>query len=80
MNKRSRGKKQFSTRNTEQLAVSITMNQNWSIDFMSDCLFCGRHFRGFNIVDDFNREALKIKIDLSLLAQHAFRVPGRIVK
>lgn len=36
---------------------------------MSDSLFCGRRFRALNVVDDFNREALVIEVDLSLTAQ-----------
>ena len=38
------------------------------MDFMSDGLFCGRRFRTFNLVDDFNRKALAIEIDLNLPA------------
>lgn len=40
-------------------------NGCWSMDFMSDALMCGRRFRTFNVLDDFNREALAIEIDLS---------------
>lgn len=35
---------------------------------MSDALWSGRRFRIFNVVDDFNREALRIEINTSLLA------------
>ena len=46
---------------------------------MSDSLFCGRRFRTFNVVDDFNREVLAIEIDLNLPALRVIRVLGRIV-
>lgn len=45
---------------------------------MSDSLFCGRRFRTFNVVDDFNREALAIEIDLNLPAPRVIRVLERI--
>jgi putative transposase len=35
------------------------------MDFMRDSLFCGRRFRKFNVVEDFNREILAIEIDLT---------------
>ncbi len=46
---------------------------------MSDSLFCGRRFRTFNVVDDFNREALAIEIDLNLPAPRVIRVLERII-
>lgn len=46
---------------------------------MSDSLFCGRRFRTFNVVDDYNREILAIEIDLNLPAQRVIRVLERIV-
>ena len=49
------------------------------MDFMSDSLVCGRRFRTFNVVDDFNREALAIEIDLNLPAPRIIRVLERII-
>ncbi len=49
------------------------------IGFMHDALVCGRRFRTFNVVDDFNREALAIEIDLNIPAQRVVRVLDRIV-
>ena len=80
LNKRRRGKKRLPTRSPEPLAVPAMANQCWSMDFMSDSLFCSRRFRTFNVVDDFNREALAIEIDLNqrrgrdLLEEHAIRI------
>ncbi len=55
------------------------MNQSWSIDFMHDALVRGRRFRIFNVVDDYNREALATEIDLNIPAQRVVRVLYRIV-
>ena len=49
------------------------------MDFMSDSLQCGRRFRTFNLVDDFNREALAIEIDLNLPSQRVVRVLERVI-
>ena len=46
----------------------------WSADFMSDALACGRRFRTFNVIDEFNREALHIEIDTSITAACLVRI------
>jgi putative transposase len=46
----------------------------WSMDFMSDALACGRRFRTFNVVDDFNREALHIEVDTSITSARLVRI------
>jgi putative transposase len=46
---------------------------------MCDSLFCRRRFRTLNIVDDFNREALAIEIDVGLSADRVKRVLDRVV-
>ena len=75
---RRKGKKRLPNRSPEPLRVPESANQCWSIDFMSDALWCGRKFRTFNIVDDFNREALAIEVDLNLPAQRIIRVLERV--
>jgi len=57
MNRRRIGKKRLPGRDPQPLAVPEELNQSWSVDFMSDALWCGRRFRTFNVVDDFNRGA-----------------------
>jgi putative transposase len=41
---------------------------------MSDSLQSGRTFRTFNVIDDYNREALAIEIDTSLPSGRIVRV------
>lgn len=79
LNKRRRGKRRLPTRNPEPLIVPTTANQCWSMDFMNDALQCGRRFRTFNLLDDFNREALAIEIDFSLPAARVVRVLERVI-
>ena len=50
------------------------------MDFMSDVLAHGRRFRTLNVIDDFNREALAIEIDMSLPASRVTRVLDRLVE
>lgn len=50
----------------------------WSADFMNDTLANGRRFRTFNVVDDFNREALHIEIDTSITSARLVRVFERL--
>jgi putative transposase len=63
-------------------AVTLTLpqgpNQTWSADFMSDALYHGPRFRTFNVIDDFNREALAIEIDTSLRNERLVRVFERL--
>ena len=65
-------------RNPVPLATPEALNQSGSIDFMHDALICGGRFRTFNVVDDFNREALSIEIDLNLPAPRGVRVFDRL--
>lgn len=76
--KRRLGKRRLTSRDPEPSAVPDTANQCRSIDYMSDSLFCGRRFRTFNVVNDFNREALVIEVDLSLPALRVIRQLQRI--
>lgn len=54
-------------------------NCTWSMDFMHDTLSNGVRFRAFNIIDDFNREALNITIDTSLTAKRVIRELDQLI-
>jgi len=74
LNLRVKPKKRLPNRNPQPLTQPERVNACWSLDFMHDSLENGRPFRTFNVLDDFNREALWIEIDLSLPATRVTRV------
>ncbi len=78
LNFRRKGKKRLPGRHPQPLVIPHKMNHCWSVDFMSDALSDGRRFRLFNIVDDFNREALAIEVDLNIPAHRVVRILERL--
>lgn len=78
LNRKRKHKRRVPTRNPLPLAVPGGFNQMWSADFMQDTLWDGRRFRTFNVIDDFNREALAVEIDTSISAQRVVRILDQI--
>lgn len=77
---RRRTKKRVPSQDPQPLMVPLAPNQVWSADFMSDALYGGTRFRTFNVLDDFNREALAIEIDTSLTGERLVRVFEQLEK
>ena len=80
LNLRIKPKRRLKRAVPEPLATPETINQVWSMDFMHDQLEDGRSFRVLNVIDDFNREALDMEIDLSLPAGRVIRTLNRIIE
>lgn len=78
LNHRIKPRKRLPTRHPKPLVQPTQRNACWSVDFMSDSLVDGRAFRTFNVIDDFNREALWVEVDTSLPAQRVARVLDQI--
>ena len=55
------------------MPVPNTVNERWSMDFMSDQLANGRRFRILNIVDDFTRECVTQIVDFSISGERLAR-------
>jgi putative transposase len=53
--------------------------KGWSMDFMHDQLEVGRTFKLFNVIDDFNREALGIELDFSLPSERVILAQKQII-
>jgi transposase InsO family protein len=64
----------------EPLTVPATTNQIWSMDFMLEQLEDGSNLRLFNVLDDFNREALSVEIDFSLPSERVIRSLEQILE
>ena len=73
LNLRIKPRKRLVREKPEPLAVPEATNQVWSMDFMHDRLEDGRNLRLFNVIDDFNREALGIEVDFSLPSERVIR-------
>lgn len=68
LNKRLKPRKRIPKGEAKILTQPIKPNSCWSMDFMSDALQNGRRFRMFNVIDDYNREALMVEPSHSLPA------------
>ena len=58
-------KKRLSLRTKVTLYQPATINEVWSLDYMSDALVNGRKFRTVNVIDDYSREAIIVTVSVS---------------
>jgi putative transposase len=79
LNKRKKTRKRVPARVMQPLVVPVAPNETWSMDFMHDTLMNGRKFRVLNIIDDYNREALKIEPYFSISAQRVITILERVI-
>jgi putative transposase len=56
------------------LIAPKTINERWSMDFVSDSLSDGCSFRVFNVIDDYSREAIVQHVDFSIGGLRLVRV------
>jgi putative transposase len=77
---KQRGKRRLPERVKAPLVIPAQPKEVWSSDFMSDALWSGRRFRTFNVIDDFNREVLRIETDTSLPARRIVRALDELVE
>jgi putative transposase len=80
LNLRIKPRRRIKREQPNVLSVPIAINQVWSMDVMSDSLANGSKLRTFNVIDDYNREALGIEIDHSLPSARVIRAHEQIIQ
>jgi putative transposase len=78
INLRVKRKQCIPPRSPEKLSVLNKLGVCWSMDFMSDSSRHQHRFRTFNVINDFNREALGIDIAVSLPAGRVTCYPDKL--
>jgi putative transposase len=80
MARRRKMKRRILNPEKKSLLQPVRHNLTWSLDFMEDRLENGRKFRVFNIIDDYNREALAIEVDFSFPAYKIVKLVKRVIE
>ena len=80
LNLRRHFKKRLPKRKKRPITAPSAPNKCWAIDFSSDRLSNGTRFRTLNIIDEFNREALGIEVDVSIASERVIRTLEQIIE
>ena len=80
LNMPRRTKKRLVTRPAQPLICPSEVNNVWAIDFMRDTLYDGRPFRTFNVIDEGNREGLRIEVGRSISSLRVTRIMSELVE
>lgn len=62
------------------MTVEPRMNAVWSLDFMHDAFYSGRSIRTLNVIDEANRQCLRIDIATSIPAQRVIRFVEQLIE
>ena len=61
-----------------ETGVASTMNECWSMDFVSDQMYNGKRFRALTVLDTFSRESISIYVDKSIKGEQVCETLDKI--
>lgn len=76
---RRRGGRKRAMGTRAPIATPLAANQRWSLDFVSDQMTDGRHFRILTVIDNCTRECLALVADTSLSGRRVARELDAII-
>ena len=71
---RKRKKAKRPTNERVPLQMAATVNEVWSMDFVSDSLASGRRIKCLTVADDFSHECVQIGIDFGISGEYVTRM------
>jgi len=80
LNLKRKAKKRIITRERQPFQEPQQLNKIWALDFMRDSMYDGRPFRTLNVIDEGNREALRIECGTSIPSGRLVRVMDQLVE
>ena len=80
LNLQRKAKKRLITRERQPLTPTLELNRVWALDFMRYTMYDGRPFRTLNVIDEGNREALRIECGTSIPSARLVRVMNQLIE
>lgn len=80
LNLKRKAKKRLMTRERQPLGTALGLNKVWALDFMRDTMYDGRPFRTLNVIDEGNRQLLRIECGTSIPSVRLVRVMEQLVE
>ena len=80
LNLQRKPKKRVITRERQPFGTTIEINNIWALDFMRDTMCDGKPFGTLNVIDEGNREALRIECGTSIPSGRLVSVMDQLIE
>ena len=80
LNLRRKHKRRLPHRPAVSMSIPEEPNQMWSMDFMNDSFYDGRRVKIFNVLEDFNRQALCMEVDTTIPSRRVIELLDQLIE